>query len=109
MALPAGDYSLSYGKPFSGGIYVLVVVGKAEGCPRGMIFIRGHSQTSATKNALVYIREGNKAYVRELRLGAIGESVDFTLPRGVRARAWVVAGKRNPNAKTQLTEVGYTR
>jgi hypothetical protein len=106
MALPAGDYSLSYGKPFSGGIYVLVVVGKAEGSPRGMIFIRGHGRTSATKNALVSIREGSKAYFRELRLGAIGESVDFTLPHGVRVRAWVVAGKRNPNTNTQLTEVG---
>jgi hypothetical protein len=105
MALPAGDYNLSYGQPFKGGIQVVTVAGKAEGSPRGMVLIKARSQTSASKNALVCAREGHTLVVRALELPAIGESVDFAPPHGVKVRAWVVAGKGNHNAKTHLAEV----
>lgn len=104
MTLPKGDYTLHYGDLNSSGRYLVEVIAKTEGSPHGMILIRGHKQTSGTKNALVCIREGNKGYVRELEMGAIRHTVSFALPHGVKDRAWVVAGKGSHNANTQSEE-----
>ena len=100
MALPAGEYSLSYGQPFKGGINVVTVAGKAEGSPRGMILVKARSQTSASKNALVCAREGHNLIVRALELPAIGESIEFALPHG----ADLVAEQRNDSTNTQLAQ-----
>jgi hypothetical protein len=104
VTLPAGEYSLRYGRLNNGGIYTVAIVGKSQGSPYGWVLPEGANPTSATKNTLICIREGNKGYIRELRLGFIGQSAQFTVPHGVVVRARIVAeGKRSAN--TQLTEV----
>jgi hypothetical protein len=100
MTLPAGDYNLSYGMPFKGGNYAVVVAGKAEASPRGMILTGPRNDVSAAKNALVCIREGDVLFVRALELPAIGESISFALPHG----AQVTAHQRNGSTNFQLAE-----
>jgi hypothetical protein len=84
MTLPAGNYSLSYGQPFPGGTYAVEVVGKTEGSPHGMILVRAGGQVSATKDSLICVREGDSLVVRKLDMPAIGKSVNFALPHGLR-------------------------
>lgn len=101
MTLPAGVYSLNYGRIFPGGTNAAAVVGKAEGSPRGWILAESHNTASASKNALICARDGNRLVVRRLDLPAIGESVGFALPRGVK----LIANQRNSKGSTQIAEV----
>ena len=78
----------------------MVVAGKGEASPRGMILAGRRNDVSATKNALVCIREGDTLFVRALELPAIGESISFALPHGVE----LVAHQRNGSTNTQLAE-----
>ena len=105
MTLPAGDYSLSYGQPFKGGIHAVTVAGEAVGSPHGMILMKARSQTSASKNKLLCVREGNKLYVRTLELASIGESVHFKIPQVVEVRSKVIAKNHSPSGKTRFREV----
>lgn len=104
VILPPGEYSLYYGMPGNAGPNVVEIRGEVKGSPHGFILGNGHDQISEKKSVLVCVLEGKRAYVRELRMGAIGESAEFALPHGVKVRAWVVAGKRNNKGDTQLTE-----
>jgi hypothetical protein len=101
MTLPAGEYSLRYGRLNDGGVYMVAIVGEAQRSSHGWVLIKGIDPASATKNALVCIRQGNKGIVRALELPAIGKSVSFALPRG----AELLVHQRNHNTNTQLTEV----
>lgn len=98
MTLPAGEYTMKYGRLFEGGIAVVGVVGKAEGSPHGWVVPESTNHALATKNALVCIRQGNRGIVRGLELAEIGESVSFALPRG----AELMAKQRNHNGYTQI-------
>lgn len=104
LTLPAGEYTLKYGS-ISSGTALVVVTGKAEGSPRGLIVIRRHNQTSVTKNALVCIREGNSGYVRELHMGDIGETAGFRLPHGVEVQSKMIAKHQNKGGRAQLAQV----
>lgn len=101
MTLPAGKYSLYYGQPFKGGIYEVEVVSKADGSPRGMVFVRGRTATSASKNELVCAREGNVDVVQALNVPAFGESIHFSLPQ----KTELMATDQNQNAKTNVAEL----
>lgn len=87
MTLPAGDYNLYYGRLFDGGVNWVNIVGKAKGSPHGLIVVESNERTSATKDSLICVREGNNLVVRKLELPAIGESVNFAMPRGVQLMA----------------------
>jgi hypothetical protein len=100
MTLPAGDYSLYYGQLSDGGIKVVEVVGKTEGSPHGFILAQMPNPTSAMKNGIVCVREGNSLVVRALEMSAIGESVNFRLPHGAR----LTARNANHNGYMQLAE-----
>jgi hypothetical protein len=99
MTLPAGDYTLQYGT-LDNGHRLVLVRGTAKGSPYGMIPAGPVDDTSAAKNAIVCVREGNALIVRSLEMPAIGESVRFNLPRGAK----LVAKLRNHNGYTQLAE-----
>jgi hypothetical protein len=103
MTLPAGDYTLQYGIQ-DNGRGLVVVRGTAKGSPYGMILAGPLGQTSVTKNAIVCIREGKKAYVRGLELPAIGATVHFALPHGVSVKAWIVSEKQRHSTNTQLAQ-----
>jgi hypothetical protein len=87
MTLPAGNYSLYYGHKFLGGAYLVEVVGKTEGSPHGMIPIQARNDVSSRKNSLICIRDGDSLVVRKLELPAIGESVSFAMPHGLKLLA----------------------
>jgi hypothetical protein len=99
MTLPAGDYTLKFGL-LSTGHALVEVKGRAEGSLHGVVEAGPYGQTSATKNAIVCIREGNALIVRTLEMPAIGESVAFMLPRGTK----LTAQKGKHNGYTQLAE-----
>ena len=65
MTLPPGNYTLEYGMQESGGRSV-VVRGMTKGSPHGMIQARPGSDTSATRTAIICIRDGNELSVRAL-------------------------------------------
>ena len=73
MTLPAGEYSLYYGRAGAGDFRLVEVVGKAEGSPHGVIFAQQPEPASATKNS---------------RRGSSGRSFSSSLPPAVsRARS----------------------
>ncbi len=88
FSLPAGDYNLYYGHLFVAGTYVVEVASKAEGGPHGFIKVQAKNPTSTTKSAPVCTRQGDSGIVRELQMSAIGETVYFALPHGVKASAY---------------------
>ena len=99
MTLPSGDYTLQYGTQDNG--HGLVVVrGTAKGSPYGMILAGPVGDVSATRNAIVCVRKGNALLVRALEMPAIGESVAFRMPRGVR----LMANRRNGRTNTRPAE-----
>lgn len=100
MTLPAGDYTLYYGELNGGGSYFVEVVGKAKGRLHGFILIQAHDPISETENALVCVRQGNSGFVRELQMGAIGETVSFPLPQGVE----LLADQGSHSRNTQLAQ-----
>jgi hypothetical protein len=99
-SLPAGEYSVYYKQPLKGGPLVVEVIGKEKRSPHVFILPRGTSDVSATKSALVCVREGNALVVRTLEMARIGQSVRFGLPRG----AQLVANNGTHNGYTQLAE-----
>jgi hypothetical protein len=99
MALPAGDYTLSYGQPFKGGIYAVAVTSKANGNTR-IALVKANSDASTTKDALVCIHEGNTLVVRALEMPELGTAAQFALPRGTK----LVAHNGYDNSYTQLAE-----
>jgi hypothetical protein len=86
MTLPAGDYTLKFGL-LSTGHSLVEVKGRAEGGFHGLVEAGPYSQTSATKNAIVCVRNGDTLIVRSLELPAIGESIQFRLRRGTKLAA----------------------
>lgn len=95
--LPAGNYTLHYGTINAAGGFV-EVRGLAKGSPQSVIRVDGISPSSATKNALVCIRDRDTLIVGNFEMPAIGKSADFALPPG--AKLLARSGKRGGN--TQL-------
>lgn len=98
MTLPAGDYTLRYGRYYEA-LLVEVLSTKAGGL-HGVILVEGSSRSSARKSALVCVREGNALIVRALEMPNIGTAAGFRLPRGTQ----LTAQKGNHNGYTQLAE-----
>ena len=98
MTLPAGDYSLYYGSYTDGGPSVVEIVGKGNASPHGFIFAQQPERTSAGKNAIVCVREGDTLIVRALQMAAIGQSASFAMPTGAQLTAKV----HNGSTKTLL-------
>ena len=99
MTLPVGEYTMRYGIDESGHGLVLVQ-GAAEGTPQGMILAGPAGDTSATKSALVCVREGEDLIVRALEMPQIGKAAGFVLPR----RARLVAHNGKHGGYTHLAE-----
>jgi hypothetical protein len=99
VTLPAGDYTLRYGYA-PGGIAVVEVQGTTKGSSHGFILAQSRGKTSAAKNAVVCIREGNGGIIRGLDLPAIGESAQFALPHGMK----LMAHQRDNSTYAQLGE-----
>lgn len=95
MTLPAGEYTLKYGF-LDGGADAVEIAGKAKGSPHGTIMAVPNGQSSAVKNSLVCIRDGNHLIVRTLELTAINESLKFGMPHGLR----LVSERRQHNERT---------
>lgn len=100
MTLPAGNYTLSYGQPFLGGVYAVVVAGKADRKIRGMVFVRSYNDPSTKKDALVCVRDGDSLVVRALEIHQLNTAAQFALPHGAK----LVARNRNHKGYTQLAE-----
>jgi hypothetical protein len=99
MTLPAGDYKLQYGTQDTG--HGLVEMrGTAKRSPYGFVLAGPIGDTSATKNSIVCVREGNALMVRALEMPSIGESVNFAMPRG----AQLTAHRLNGSTNIQLAE-----
>ena len=99
MTLPAGDYTLKFGL-LSTGHALVEVKGRAEGSVHGIVEAGPYGQTSATKNAIVCIRENNALIVRALEMPQIGTAAEFAVPRGTK----LTAQKGNDNSYTPLAE-----
>ena len=100
MTLPAGEYTLSYGQLFKGGVRAVVIAGKADGNIRGMALVSANNDPSTKKDALVCVREGDRLVVRALEIPEIGTAAMFSLPHGER----LMAHKRDHKGYTQLAE-----
>jgi hypothetical protein len=103
MILPAGNYNLKFGYTM-GGLRVVEVAGEDAGILHGWVFAKGRVNTKGEGSFLVCVLNGNTGYVRSLQLAEFGESINFARPHGVSVDAWIVAGKKSHNAKTQLAE-----
>ena len=105
MTLPAGDYTLSYGRVLLGGRHMVTVEGQAEGGPRGMILAGPGDDVSAAKDALLCVREGDTLYVRALEMPLIGESAHFRIPHGVEVRSRIgpIEKAHNQGGKNQFS------
>jgi hypothetical protein len=99
MTLPAGDYTLKFGL-LSAGHALVEVQGKAEGSLHGVIRVEWTRQSSATKNELVCVREGDTLIVRALNMPPLRESVNFAMPRGAQR----TANNGKHNGYTELAE-----
>ncbi|TAM84544.1 MAG: hypothetical protein EPN47_00020 [Acidobacteria bacterium] len=100
LTLPAGEYTLDYGKLERDGPRLVFVEGTAKGSPYGMILAGPAGNTSRTTNTILCVREGSTLIVRLLDMPAIGESVAFPIPRGAK----VVAHNGKRGGYTQLAE-----
>lgn len=99
ITLPAGNYTLRYGNLYAAGSFV-EVLGTDKGSRRVVIRVDGTGQSSATKNALVCIRDGEALIVRTFEMPAIGKSANFALPPS--AKLLARSGKRG--GYTQLAK-----
>lgn len=97
--LPAGNYTLRYGTLYAAGGFV-EVRDTEKGSRHIVIRVEGIGQSSATKNALVCIRDGGALFIRSLEMPGIGETANFALPHGAR----LAAHQRNGGTNTQLVE-----
>jgi hypothetical protein len=93
--LPAGEYKLYYGRLFEGGPAMVEVVGKENRTPHALILPQSVSDASATKSALVCVREGGAGIIRALEMPQIGEAVNFSMPRGTQLMAHRQNGSKN--------------
>jgi hypothetical protein len=100
MTLPAGEYSLYYGRAGAGEFHMVEVVGKTNASPHGVILAQQPESASATKNSIVCARDGDALIVRALEMPAIGTSVNFRLPHGAK----LVAHNGKRGGYTQLAE-----
>jgi hypothetical protein len=98
--LPVGEYSLYYRQAHAGGPLIVEVQGKEKGSPHVFILPQGVSDASATKSALVCVREGNGLVIRALEMTQIGTAAYFPLPRGAR----LTAHNGKHSGYTQLAE-----
>lgn len=105
ITLPAGDYSLYYGRFNGHGAYLVEVVGKAKERPLGVILVKTRSDVSGTKTILDCVREGNILYVSALEMPEIGESIHFRIPHGAEVQSRLVGQNHNASGKTQLARV----
>jgi hypothetical protein len=94
MALPAGEYTLSYGQAFKGGTYIVSVTSKADGTTR-MAMVKANSDASTKNNALVCIREGGALVVRALEMPQLHTAAQFGLPHGAQLTAQKHNGVKN--------------
>jgi hypothetical protein len=99
MTLPAGNYSLRYGV-LNNIDFLVEVRGMTKGSPHGVIRVAGRDDASASKSALVCVREGGTLIVRKLEMPTIGTTAEFTMPHGAR----LVARNAKHNGYTQLAE-----
>ena len=99
MTLPAGDYVLKFGL-LSTGHSLVEVRGREKGSPHGVILAGPIRDTSATRNSIVCVRQGNTLIVRAVEMPSIREAVTFALPRGTQ----LTAQKGNYVGYTQLAE-----
>ena len=93
MALPAGTYTLQYGRV--GEANFVEVEGTTKGSPHGLINVQQPDSTSARKNAIVCVREGGTLIVRALEMPAIGQAANFPMPRGTQLTAQRRVGSAN--------------
>jgi hypothetical protein len=98
--LPAGEYSLYYGRLNNGGPATVEVIGKEGRTPHALILAQGINDASMKKSALVLIREGNAGIVRVLEMPAVGEAVEFSMPRHTQ----LMAQKGNGSKNVQIAE-----
>ena len=96
--LPAGDYSLYYGRLFAGGPALVEVKGKKDRSPHVYVLPQGVNDVSTTKSALVCIREGGAGIVRVLEMPEINEAVTFKMPSG----AQLMANQHNGNKNVEV-------
>ena len=99
LNLPAGVYSVRYGIGVRGSHFV-EVVSKEKESPYRFVLAGSIQDTSATRNAIVCIRDGNTLVVRTLEMPAIGESANFAMPRG----GTLVAQNGKHNGYKQLAQ-----
>lgn len=62
--LPAGEYKLYYGRLSEGGPAMVEVIGKDNRTPHAVILPQSVTDASATKSALVCVREGDSGIIR---------------------------------------------
>jgi hypothetical protein len=104
LTLVPGEYNLYYGNLNLSGPLVVEVAHENVGIVHGVVLARGRGDAKGEGSFLVCVTEGNRAYVRSLQMGEIGQSVGFARPRGVSVAAWIVAGKKTHNTNTRLAE-----
>jgi hypothetical protein len=95
VTLPAGEYKLYYGRLYDGGPALVEVIGKENRSPHAFILPQGASDATATKSALVCVREGNAGVIRALELPQIGEALNFRMPRHTQLMAHQSKGSKN--------------
>lgn len=107
MTLPPGNYNLYYGDLTARGFRVVEVVNADQGIRHGVLIPWGHNDAKGEETFLVCVFEGDKAYVHSLQMAALGESIGFSRPHGVRVEAWIVAGNpaHNTNARLAQTRI----
>lgn len=104
MILPPGNYNLYYGNLTPSGLRAVEVAHEDMGILHGLTLAANREDSKVTESVLVCVLEGNKAYVRTLKMADLGLSVGFARPHGVSVRAWIVAGNESHNGKARLAE-----
>ena len=100
MTLPAGDYTLRFGTLLHGAELV-EVRGIGKGSPHGYVLPKRQDSNSAAKNRLVCLSTGKTYVVGALELPAIGATLTFGAPRGLK----ILAQERGNGHAMQLAEV----
>ena len=98
MSLPAGNYTLHYGRLFDS--LFVEVRGMAKGSPHGVIAVMGDSEASAAQNELICVRQWDSLVVRALEMPQIGKAAEFAMPRGAK----LAAHNGKHSGYTQLAE-----
>lgn len=104
LTLPAGDYNLYYGTWSQAGIRVVEVAHENLGVVHGLVLARGRDDAKGKGSFLKCVFEGDRAYVRSLKIAEINESIEFARPHGVSVAAWIVADKESRNTNARFAE-----